>query len=134
VTVIGKRSPGVALAVLVLAGCGQTAGGGSKRPALSHSEFVAQANRVCREASTRTARIAGLGHIRPPAAAKDLYDHWLNAEREALAAAKELEQPTKKLKGDPLVPLTIAEGKIAGYARRLGAHACEEPQAGTIPP
>jgi outer membrane murein-binding lipoprotein Lpp len=133
VTVIGKRSPGVALAVLLLAGCGHTAGGGSK-PALSHSEFVAQANQVCRDASTRTARIAGLSHIRPPAAAKDLYDHWLNAEREALAAAKELDHPTEKAKGDPLVPLTIAEGKIDGYARRLGADACEEPQAGTIPP
>jgi hypothetical protein len=133
VTVIGKRWPGVALAVLVLAGCGHTAGGGSE-PALSHSEFVAHANQACRDASTRTARIAGLGRLRPPAAAKDLYDHWLNAEREARAAAKELEQPTKKLKGDPLVPLTIAKGKIAGYARRLGANACEEPQAGTIPP
>ena len=132
-TVIGKPSAAVALAVLVLAGCGHTAGSGS-RPALSRSEFVAQANRVCREASTRAARIAGLGRIRPPAAAKDLYDHWLAAEREALAAAKELEHPTEKPKGDPLVPLTIAEGKIAGYARRLGAHACEEPQAGTIPP
>ena len=132
-TVIGKRSPGVALAVLLLAGCGHTAGGGSK-PALSHGEFVAQANQVCRDTSTRTARIAGLGHLRPPAAAKDLYGHWLNAEREALAAAKELDHPTEKAKGDPLVPLTIAEGKIEGYARRLGVHACEEPQAGTIPP
>jgi hypothetical protein len=133
VAVIGKRSPGVALAVVVLAGCGHTAGSGS-RPALSHSELVAQANNVCRDASTRTARVAGLRRLRPPATAKDLYDHWLQAEREALAAAKELEQPTEKPKGDPLVPLTIAEGKIAGYAGRLGAHACEEPQAGTIPP
>jgi hypothetical protein len=133
VAVIGKRSPGVALAVVVLAGCGHTAGGGS-RPALSRSELVAQANHVCRDGSTRTARDARLGRLRPPAAAKDLYDHWLKAEREALAAAKELEQPTEKPKGDPLVPLTIAEGKIAGYAGRLRAHACEEPQAGTIAP
>jgi hypothetical protein len=127
------RSAAVALAVLVLAGCGHTAGGGS-RPVLSRGEFVTQANRVCGDAPTRAARVAGLSRIRPPAAGKDLYDHWLAAERDALAAAKELENPTKKPEGDPLVPLTIAEGKITGYARRLGAHACEEPQAGTIPP
>jgi len=133
VTVIGKRSAGVALAVVVLAGCGHAAGRGSK-PMLSHSDFVAQANRVCTDASTRAERIAGLSRIRPPAAAKDLYDHWLSAAREARAATKELQRPTEKPKGDPLVPLTIAEGKISGYAGRLGAHACEEPQAGTIPP
>ncbi len=131
--VMRTRSAAVALAVLVLAGCGHTAGSGS-RPVLSRSAFVAQANRVCGDASTRTARIAGLRRIRPPAAAKDLYDHWLEAERDALAAEKELENPTGGSEGDPLVPLTIAEGKITGYAGRLGAHACEEPQAGTIPP
>jgi len=131
--VTGKRSAAVALAVLALAGCGHTAGGGS--PAVvSHGEFVAQANRVCRDMSTRAGRIAGLSRIRPPAADKDLYADWLAAEREALAAATELENPTDRPEGDPLVPLTIAEGKVAGYARRLGAHACEEPQAGTIPP
>ena len=130
---MGTRSVAVALAALIVAGCGHTASGGS-RPVLSRSEFVTQANQVCREASTRAGRIAGLGRIRPPAAAKDLYNHWLAAEREALAAANELAHPTEQLKGDHRVPLTIAEGKITGYARRLGAHECEEPQAGTIPP
>jgi hypothetical protein len=130
---MGTRSVAVALAALVVAGCGHTAAGGS-RPVLSRSEFVAQANQVCRDASTRTARIAGLGRIRPPAAARDLYNHWLAAEREALAAAKELEHPAEQLKGDPRVPLTIAEGKITGYARRLVMHDCEEPSGGTSPP
>jgi len=122
---MGTRSLAVALAALVVAGCGHTAAGGS-RPVLSRSEFVAQANQVCKEASTRVARVANLRRIRPPAAAKDLYNHWLAAEREALAAAKELEHPTEQLKGDPAVPLTIAEGKITGFARRLGVHECEE--------
>ena len=132
-TVIGKRSAAVVVAVLVLAGCGKTPGSGS-RSVLSQSEFVAEANRVCRDVTARAARVAALGRIRPPAAAKDLYAHWLAAEREALAAAKELENPTEEPEGDPLVPLTIAEGKIAGYARRLGAHECSELQAGTMPP
>jgi hypothetical protein len=127
------RKLAVALAVLVLAGCGQTAGGGSGSM-LSHRELIVEANRVCRGASTRAARVAALVRIRPPAAAKDLYDHWLAAEREALAAAKKLEDPAGGSDADPLVPLTIAEGKIAGYARRLGANECSEPQAGTIPP
>ena len=131
-TVMGKRLSAVVLAALVVAGCGGTAG---KRPGpmLSHSEFVARVNRVCREASTHGDRVAGLSRIRPPAAAKDLYGHWLVAERDARAAAKELEDPAHEAKGDPLVPLTIAEGEIAGYARRLGAHACDQPQAGTLP-
>jgi hypothetical protein len=123
---MGIRSVAIALAALVVAGCGHNAAGGS-RPVLSRSEFVAQANRVCRDASTRAARIAGLGRLRPPAAARDLYNHWLAAEREALAAEKELQHPTEKRKGDPRVPLTIAEGKITGYARRLVVDECEEP-------
>ena len=127
-----KRSAAVALAVLAVAGCGGTADKRS-RPMLSHSEFVARVNRVCREASTHSDRVAGLGRIRPPAAAKDLYGHWLAAERDALAATKALEHPAGEPEGDPLVPLTIAEGKIAGYSRRLGAHACDQLQAGTLP-
>jgi outer membrane murein-binding lipoprotein Lpp len=123
---MGIRTVAVALAALVVAGCGHSAAGGS-RPVLSHSEFVAQANQVCRDASTRAARVAGLGRLRPPAAARDLYNHWLAAEREALAAEQELEHPTEQLKGDPRVPLTIAEGKITGYVRRLVMHECEEP-------
>jgi hypothetical protein len=133
VAVIGKRSAGVALAVLVLAGCGQTAGSGSGS-VVSRGEFITEANRVCRGDSTRAARVAALRRIRPPAAAKDLYDHWLAAERDALVAAKELETPAGEVEGDPLVPLVIAEGKIAGYARRLGAYECSKPQAGTMPP
>ena len=123
---MGTRSVAVALAALVVAGCGHSAAGGS-RPVLSRSEFVAQANRVCRDASTRAARVAGLGRLRPPAAAKELYHHLLAAEREALAAEKELEHPAEQLKGDPRIPLTIAEGKITGYTRRLVMHDCEEP-------
>ena len=129
---MGKRPSAVVLAALAVAGCGGT-GGKRPGPMLSHSEFVARVNRVCREAPTYPDRVAGLGRIRPPAAAKDLYGHWLAAERDALAATKELEHPSGEPEGDPLVPLTIAEGKIAGYARRLGAHACDQPQAGTLP-
>jgi hypothetical protein len=133
VTVIGKRSAAVGLAVLAVAGCGGTAGKRSG-PMLSRNEFLARVNRVCRKASTHTDRLAGLGGIRSPAAIKDLYGHWLAAERDALAAAKELEHPAEESEGDPIVRLTIAEGKIAGYARRLGAHACDQPQAGTMQP
>jgi hypothetical protein len=132
VTVIGKRSAALAITAVAVAGCGGTVGNRS-RPMLSQSEFVARANQICREASTRADRLAGLRRLRPPAAAKDLYGHWLTAERDALVAAKELEHPTDGAPGDPNVRLTIAEGKIAGYARRLGAHACDQPQAGTLP-
>jgi hypothetical protein len=130
---MGTRSVAVALVALVVAGCGHNAAGGS-RPVLSRSEFVAQANQACRDAPTRAARVAGLRRLRPPAAVKDLYSHWLAAEREAVAAEKELEHPTEQLKGDPRVPLAIAEGKITGYARRLVMHDCEEPSGGTRPP
>ena len=122
---MGTRLVAVALAALVVAGCGHSTAGGS-RPVLSRSEFVAQASQVCRDATTRAERVAGLARLRPPAAANDLYNHWLAAEREALAAEQELEHPTEELKGDPSIPLTIAEGKITGYVRRLVMHACEE--------
>jgi hypothetical protein len=80
---------------------------------------------VCSHARSHAGRLAGLRKLHPPAADEDLYIHWLKAERDAIAAAK----PPKHKPAEPLfdarIPLTIAEGKIAGYARHLGATRCE---------
>jgi hypothetical protein len=130
---MGKRAAAGAFAVLVLAGCGAGTGNGPA-PAASRDEFVARANRICREEVSRTERVAALRRLRPPGAARELYAHWLTAERDALDAAKALEGEGQAPEGDPLVPLTIAEGKIAGYARRLGADACAAAPAGRIRP
>jgi hypothetical protein len=110
--------------VALLAGCG---GGphGRPSPPPTKAGFAAAADRVCRETRTHRGRLAGLRKLRPPAAERDLYGHWLSAERLAIAAndviagRKEQEGQT-----DPLVQLAIAQGKITGYAGRLGALAC----------
>jgi hypothetical protein len=115
----------IALAtVVLLAGCG---GGshGRQSPPPTKAGFAAAADRVCRETRTHRGRLAGLRKLRPPAAERDLYGQWLSAERLAIAAddviAGRKEQPGKT---DPLVQLAVAQGKIAGYAGRLGALAC----------
>ena len=45
-----------------------------------------------------------------------------------------LTDPKQQIEGDPLVPLAIAEGKIEGYAARLGARVCEAVPTVTMPP
>ena len=109
--------------VLALAACGGNAGKGGKVPPPTRAGYAAAANRVCRNTNTQSARISGLQKLKPPPAEHDLVVRWLNAERWALDAFDEIAQP-KKEGGDPRVGLAVAEGKIAGYARRLGATAC----------
>jgi hypothetical protein len=107
---------------LVLASCGS---GHKPKPHLSLEAFRAEANQICAETKTHGARLARLRKLRPPARDEDLYARWLKAERDAVEAAR----PPRKTPAQPLfdarIPLVIAEGKIAGYARRLGANACE---------
>ena len=90
------------------------------------------ADTVCRQATTRSGLVARLRTLRPPRAEQDLYSHWLSAERDALALATAKTKPKTTL--DPRVILAIDEGKIAGYARRLGADTCASRAAGTLPP
>ncbi len=107
---------------VVLAGCG---GGKAAKPSLSAKAFRAEANRICTETKTHAGRLARLLKLRPPARDEDLYARWLKAERDAVEAAKPPRgAPTQPL-FDARIPLVVAEGKIAGYARRLGATACE---------
>jgi hypothetical protein len=108
-------------AAILAAGCG---GDHARRPPLSASAFRTQADRICVETRTHAARLARLHKLRPPTVDKDLYAHWLMAEADAVAAAKPPRQRPKKPPFDPGIALTVAEGKIAGYARRLGARAC----------
>lgn len=108
---------------LLLTACG---GNRAAKPRLTRAAFIAAANQVCTATTTRNGRLAGLRALRPARADEDLYHHWLRAEEDALAAAKALEkpQPAAEADLDPQVPLVVAEGKAAGYARRLGAGAC----------
>jgi hypothetical protein len=121
--VSGKQAIAVAV-VTLLAGCG---GGSHRRPSPPPTKagFAAAADRVCRETKTHRGRLAGLRKLRPPADERDLFGHWLSAERLAIAA-NDVIAGRKKQEGktDPLVQLAIAQGKIAGYAGRLGALAC----------
>jgi hypothetical protein len=120
----------LALAVLV-AGCG---GGGTRKPPLSKQAFVAKADAICARAKTRTGLLARLRALRPPRTDADLYARWLKAERDALEA----EKPQKDTPGGPLfdpdVAKIVAAGKIAGYARRMGARTCAERAIATMPP
>jgi hypothetical protein len=122
--------PLIALAVLV-AGCG---GGGTRKPPLSNRAFVAKADAICARAKTRTGLLARLRALRPPKSYPDLYAHWLKAERDALEA----EKPPKDTSGEPLfdpdIAKIVAAGKIAGYARRMGAQTCAERAIATMPP
>ena len=123
----------VGIAVLLLAACG---GGSHGRPSPPSTKagFAAAADHVCRETKTHRGRLAGLRKLRPPADERDLYGHWLSAERLAIAAndviAGRKEQEEKM---DPLVQLSIAQGKISGYAGRLGASACRVAPGVTMP-
>ena len=130
-----------ALAVAGLAACGgQTAGG--KRP-VTHAELVARANSVCRQARVNgdpvTYRALGLRRLRSPLADKDLYGHLVGAAQDAVVAQRAVAEARKDgIRGQVpiklVAPIAVAEGKIAGYARRLGANECIRPAAGTLPP
>jgi hypothetical protein len=122
--------PLVLLATL-LAGCG---GSTARKPPLSKRAFVAEANRICAQARTRTGRLARLHALRPPVGDEDLYAYWLKAERDALEATKPIRKKPEKPLFDPDVAETVAEGKIAGYARRLGVATCAKRTIATMPP
>jgi len=119
------------LVLALVAGCG---GGTTRKPPLSQSAFIAQANRICARAKTRTGMLARLHALRPPEAGKELYARWLKAERDALEAEKPPKVEPKEPLFDPRVGMTVAAGKIAGYARRLGATTCAKRSIGTMPP
>jgi hypothetical protein len=113
-----------AIAVVLLAGCG-AGSHGRQSPPPTKAGFAAAADRVCRETRTHRGRLAGLRKLRPPAEERDLYGHWLSAERLAIAANDVIAgRKQQEGKTDPLVQLAVAQGKIAGYAGRLGARAC----------
>ena len=118
------------LVLALLAGCG---GGTSRKPSLSQSAFAAQANRICAHAKTRTGLLARLHGLRPPEADRDLYAHWLRAEKDTLDAGKPPKAKPKEPLFDRDVARTVAAGKIAGYARRLGADVCAKRANVTMP-
>jgi hypothetical protein len=70
---------------------------------------------------------------RVPLDEQDLFRHWLSAERLAVDAADVLAGRKKEGQVAPLVELAIARGKIAGYARRLGARMCMAAPGVTMP-
>jgi hypothetical protein len=116
----------------VAAGCGHGPGAQRKHYA-SAAAFAAAADGVCTASRTRGTRLARLHGLVPPPAERDLFARWLNAEQDALTAAKAVANPTGDERPDPQVQLAIAEGKVAGYARRLGADACTAAQPVTMP-
>ncbi len=123
--VAGIRAIAV-IAVVLLAGCG-AGSHGRQSPPPTKAGFAAAADRVCRETKTHRGRIAGLRKLQPPAAERDLYVRWLGAEHLAVHAGDLItgrKKPASGEKTDPLVQLAVAQGKIAGYAGRLGALAC----------
>ncbi len=120
---MGVKIAIVGMLALMLAACGGSGTNGRTSPPPTRAVYAAAANSVCRTTKTHQARIAGLQGLKPPPAEKDLVGHWLNAERSAVDAAKMLADPKKK-EPDPRIQLVVAEGKIAGYARRVGATAC----------
>ena len=118
------------LVVFALAGCG----GSERKPAPTKAAFVKAADAICATATTRSGRVARLRALRAPSGMEDLYSHWLTAERDALEAVKPRKHPPKPDDPDPAVVLAIAQGKITGYARRLGAEGCARSATGTLPP
>jgi hypothetical protein len=118
---------------MLLAGCG---GGQAihRQHFESPSAFAAAANDVCSRSKTRGTRLARLHRLVPPAPDRDLFDHWLRAEQAALVASRTIARPPAKAPPiDPRVELAIAQGKIAGYARRLGAGMCAGAPGVTMP-
>lgn len=128
---MGKTAAACLLFVLALAGCGGTSH--TERPALSPIAFARAADRICAQATTRTGRVARLRALRPPRAATDLYLRWMRAEKDGLAVAQAIAEPGATFDKDPRIALAVAQGKIVGYARRLGAAKCAA-ATGTMPP
>jgi hypothetical protein len=117
----------------LLAGCG---GGRTihRQHFDSTAAFAAAANDVCARSKTRGTRLAGLHRLVPPARDRDLFDHWLRAEQAALKASRAIARPPAKAPlVDPDVALAVAQGKIAGYSRRLGARMCAGAPGVTMP-
>jgi hypothetical protein len=122
--VYGKSAIAGAAAAVLLAGCGDGSHGGQTPPP-TKAGFAAAADRVCRETRTHRGRLAGLRKLRPPLDERDLYGRWLSAERLAIDANDVITgRKEQEGKTDPLVQLAVAQGKITGYADRLGALAC----------
>jgi hypothetical protein len=121
----------VVVVATLLASCG---GGTTRKPPLSKQAFVAKANSICTQARTRAGLVARLRALRPPAADEELYARWLKAEKDALEAEKPPQDQPEHPLFDPEVAGVVAAGKIAGYARRLGAIACAKRAIGTMPP
>jgi hypothetical protein len=115
----------VAAIAVAVAGCGDS--GHVRRGAPpTRAAFAAAADHVCRTTKTHRARLAGLRGLAPkvPLDEVDLYRRWLSAERLAIDAGDVLAGRKKAGVEDPLVELAVAQGKIAGYSRRLGAKMC----------
>jgi hypothetical protein len=126
---VGKHALVAVGLCLALAGCG----GGRHQAAPSKATFLARADRICATAKTRAERLAGLRALRAPAGDESLYARWLQAEKDAAAPAKPPEE-SSKIESDPLVLRAIANGKVTGYARRMGAETCAKRTIGTMPP
>jgi hypothetical protein len=123
-----------ATCVAALAACGGSAHD-RKGPQPTRASFAAAADRVCRTTKTHRGRLAGLHKLarEVPPDEQDLYRHWLGAERLAIDAGDVLTGRKKHGTVDPLVTLAIAQGKIAGYAHRLGAMMCVTAPGVTMP-
>ncbi len=118
---------------VLIAGCG-----GGRTTHRQHfataAAFAAAADGVCIRSKTRGTRLAGLHGLVPPSPDRDLFDHWLRAEQSALKASKAIAHPPAKAPiVDPQVQLAVAQGKIAGYSRRLGARMCAGAPGVTMP-
>jgi hypothetical protein len=125
-----KLAVAAAALALLAAGCG----GAQRTPqTLSLRAFLVAADRICADATTRGGRLARLRALHPPASAAGLYAYWLRAEEDALVAAASRGKPSKEAGLAPAVMLAIAEGKVVGYARRLGAETCAMRTIGTMP-
>jgi hypothetical protein len=124
----------VAAFAVALAGCGGSAHV-RRGPAPTKADFAAVADHVCRTTRTHRGRLAGLRKLaaRVPLDELDLYRRWLGAERLAVDADDVLSGRKKKGIEDPLVELAVAQGKIAGYSRRLGARMCAGAPGVTMP-
>jgi hypothetical protein len=120
--------------VVALAGCGES-GHVRRSPPPTKAGFAAAANHVCRTTRTHRGRLAGLRGLAPkvPVDELDLYRQWLGAERLAIDARDVLGGRKKQGIEDPLVALAVAQGKIAGYSRRMGARMCAGAPGVTMP-
>jgi hypothetical protein len=116
---------------LALAGCGS---GRHQAAPSTKSTFLARADRICATAKTRADRVAGLRALRAPPGDEALYARWLQAEEDAAAAPAKPSGESSKTEGDPRVLRVIANGKVTGYARRMGAETCAKRTIGTMPP